>query len=91
MMNTGICRKIDDLGRVAIPKQIRRNLNITEGEELEIWVENGNTICLKPLCTKDDDFVSWEWLKQYANGKRFNFASDFVTEAEKKYMENKNG
>ena len=89
-MNTGICRKIDDLGRVAIPKQIRRNLNIEPGDELEIWID-GNTICFKPVHAKDDDFVSWEWLKQYAHGKRFNFASDFVIEAEMKYRENSNG
>ena len=89
-MNTGICRKIDDLGRVAIPKQIRRNLNIEPGDELEIWID-GNTICFKPVRGKDDDFVSWEWLKQYAHGKRLNFASDFVIEAETKYRENSNG
>ena len=35
-MKTGIIRRIDDLGRVAIPKEVRRNMNITEGDLLEI-------------------------------------------------------
>lgn len=35
----------------------------------------------------DADVVSWQFLKQYANGKRVNFASDFVLEAERAYKE----
>ena len=39
MKATGIVRRIDDLGRVVIPKEIRRNLHIREGEPLEIFVD----------------------------------------------------
>ena len=39
MRATGILRRIDDLGRVVIPKEIRRNLGIIEGEALEIFTE----------------------------------------------------
>lgn len=44
MKATGIVRRIDDLGRVVIPKEIRRNANIKEGDALEIFVDdfNGN-------------------------------------------------
>lgn len=44
MKATGIIRRVDDLGRVAIPKEIRRNANIKEGDALEIFVDdfNGN-------------------------------------------------
>lgn len=44
MKATGIIRRIDDLGRVVIPKEIRRNANIKEGDALEIFVDgfNGN-------------------------------------------------
>ena len=39
MKATGIVRRIDDLGRVVIPKEIRRVLKIREGDPLEIFVE----------------------------------------------------
>ena len=45
MKATGIVRRVDDLGRVVIPKEIRRNLGIHEGEPLEIYTD---TICGKP-------------------------------------------
>ena len=41
MKATGIIRRIDDLGRVVIPKEIRRTLKIREGDPLEIFLENG--------------------------------------------------
>lgn len=39
MKATGIIRRVDDLGRVVIPKEIRRNLGIREGEALEIYTD----------------------------------------------------
>ena len=42
MKTTGIIRRIDDLGRVVIPKEIRRNLGIKEGDALEIYVQEGS-------------------------------------------------
>lgn len=47
MKATGIIRKIDDLGRVVIPKEIRKNLRIKEGDSLEIYIENSGDIVLK--------------------------------------------
>lgn len=41
MKATGIVRRIDDLGRVVIPKEIRRTLGIKEGDPLEIYTDNG--------------------------------------------------
>jgi len=46
MKSTGIIRRIDDLGRVIIPKEVRRTLNLREGDPLEIFVE-GETLCLQ--------------------------------------------
>lgn len=46
MRATGIIRRIDDLGRVVIPKEIRRNLRIKEGDPLEIYTER-DTVCFK--------------------------------------------
>ena len=42
MKATGIIRRIDDLGRVVIPKEIRRTLHIHEGDPLEIFVDQMN-------------------------------------------------
>jgi AbrB family looped-hinge helix DNA binding protein len=39
MRATGIVRRIDDLGRVVIPREIRKNLGIKEGDPLEIFVD----------------------------------------------------
>ncbi len=47
MKATGIVRRIDDLGRVVIPKEIRRNLKIREGDPLEIFIEDDNCVCFK--------------------------------------------
>lgn len=41
MKTTGIIRRIDDLGRIVIPKEIRRNLRIKNGDSLEIFVDDG--------------------------------------------------
>ena len=46
MKATGIVRRIDDLGRVVIPKEIRHTLNIKEGDPLELW-RDGDMIVLK--------------------------------------------
>ena len=46
MKATGIIRRIDDLGRVVIPREIRRSLKIREGDPLEILIEK-NCVCLK--------------------------------------------
>ncbi len=47
MKATGIVRRIDDLGRVVIPKEIRRTLRIKEGTPLEIFTDREGEIILK--------------------------------------------
>ena len=52
MKSTGIVRKVDELGRVVLPIELRRTLEIAERDSLEIYVE-GSTIILKkyePAC-----------------------------------------
>ena len=44
MRATGIVRRVDDLGRVVIPREIRRSMGIKEGEPLEIYLENDAVI-----------------------------------------------
>jgi len=47
MKSTGIVRRIDELGRIVIPKEIRKNLKIREGDTLEIYVEKSSIILRK--------------------------------------------
>ena len=47
MKATGIVRRIDELGRIVVPKEIRKNLRINEGENLEIFVDDEDNIVLK--------------------------------------------
>ena len=47
MRATGIVRRIDELGRVVIPKEIRRTLRIREGDPLEIFTEHDGEVVLK--------------------------------------------
>lgn len=52
MKSTGITRKVDDLGRIVLPIELRRTFDIAEKDVLEIYVE-GDTIILKkfePTC-----------------------------------------
>lgn len=46
MKSTGIVRNIDELGRIVIPKEIRKINDLSEGEAIEIFVD-GNSIILK--------------------------------------------
>lgn len=59
MYTTGIIRRIDDLGRIVIPKEIRKKLRIRDGENLEILVEDNNIILKKYSIMKNiEDFAS---------------------------------
>lgn len=59
MKATGVVRRIDDLGRVVIPKEIRRTLRIREGEPLEIFTDRDGEVILKKYTPIND-------LSQYA-------------------------
>ena len=48
---TGIVRRIDELGRVVIPKEIRRTLRIREGDPLEIYTDKDGEVILKRFQT----------------------------------------
>ena len=47
MKATGIVRRIDDLGRVVIPKEIRKTLHIRDGDPLEIYTDNEGAVIFK--------------------------------------------
>ena len=63
MKATGIVRRIDDLGRVVVPKEIRRTLRIREGDPLEIFTDREGEIILKKYSPLGELSV---FAKQYA-------------------------
>ena len=60
MKATGIVRRIDDLGRVVIPKEIRRTMRIREGDPLEIYTEKDGEVIFKKYSPMGElaDFAS---------------------------------
>ena len=67
----GIDRKIDDLGRVVIPKEYRNNLGINEGDSIEILMDSENQIILRK---KRNPVVQTtiEELKEICNALKYN-------------------
>ena len=57
MKATGMIRRVDDLGRIVIPKEIRRNVDVREGEPLEIFIEGEDTICFRKYKNNLSDAV----------------------------------
>ena len=59
MKTTGITRRIDDLGRIVIPKEIRKNMHLKTGELLEIFLNDSDTITLKKhsIINRKEEFI----------------------------------
>lgn len=79
MKSTGIVRKVDELGRVVLPMELRRTLDIAEKDPLEIYVD-GNTIILKkyePAC------IFCNNVKDVENYKGKNICQDCLKELKK--------
>lgn len=62
MKATGIVRRIDDLGRIVIPKEIRRQLRIKEGDPLELYTTKEGEVVFK----KYQPFEEQDWVKAKA-------------------------
>lgn len=65
MKSTGIVRKVDELGRIVLPIELRRNLDIEEKDALEIYVEGTSVILRKYqpsciFCDNADDVVNFK-------------------------------
>ena len=79
MKSTGIVRKVDELGRIVLPIELRRTLDIAEKDALEIYVD-GNSIVLKkyePSCTFCGD------AKNVVNYKGKNICTNCLAEMKK--------
>ena len=89
MQKKGISRRIDELGRIVIPKEIRRNLKIRESDELDITIDGENIILNKhEVLEKDkviDDYI--KILGKYINKNilftsKDKILSSFLTDKE---------
>ena len=65
MKSTGIVRKVDELGRIVLPVELRRTLNIAERDALEIYVDDDRIILKKYepsciFCGNSKDVVSFK-------------------------------
>jgi stage V sporulation protein T len=54
MRATGIVRRMDDLGRVVVPKEIRKSLGIEEGDALEIFTTQTGMVCFQKYRDKSE-------------------------------------
>lgn len=62
LKSTGLTRKMDDMGRVVIPKSLRAQLNIQEGEELEVLTLNEKAIVLQPVRESNELDGLYYWM-----------------------------
>ena len=73
MKATGIVRRIDDLGRVVIPKEIRRTMRIREGDPLEIYTNSEGEVIFKkysPISEMSESAGSRRGLKSFSRHAR---------------------
>lgn len=73
MISTGIVRRVDELGRVVIPKELRRSMKIKDGDPLEIFREQDKLVLVKyaPEDNKQDAVDTLlEWLKDAEQSAR---------------------
>lgn len=98
MKSTGVTRKIDELGRIVIPKEIRKNLGIRDGESLEIFTENDSIILKKHFIMEKYEQLSKKLCESIYNIYKINViitdrekvvASSFLTDILKKKINEK--
>lgn len=82
MRATGIVRRIDDLGRIVIPREIRKQFMISEGDSLEIFVNNDEIIL-----RKYDVSIGLKELVRRMNNEFSDVKSDMETETANKIYE----
>ena len=79
MKSTGIVRRVDELGRVVLPRELRRSLDIEEKDALEIYVD-GNSVILKKY---EPDCIFCGNAKDVVNFKGKNICAACLKEMKK--------
>lgn len=80
MVSSGIIRRVDELGRIVIPKEIRRKLHIKNGDNLEILVNDDNIILKKYSVIDNISNVIDSYANAFHNVLRYNV---FITDTDK--------
>lgn len=92
MKTTGITRRIDELGRIVIPKEIRHNMRIKKGELLEIFISDADTISLKKhsLLNNNREYIELliNLLSNSVNANIFLADTDTVIASNIDYVQN---
>jgi len=65
MKKTGVTRKLDELGRIVIPKEIRNNFKIEEGDQIEFYLDDNEIILKKPSPLKGLDDEIYKLFQVY--------------------------
>lgn len=73
MRATGIVRRVDDLGRIVIPKEIRRKLLIKDGEPMELFIEDDGVVFKKYRAAKSSIDVIEEAISFIYNDDEIDF------------------
>lgn len=70
MKTVGVTRRLDDLGRIVIPKEIRKQMNLKEGSELTISLQpESNTIILQTPEKNDELSVARRFIENHFTGQ----------------------
>lgn len=79
-MNTGIVRKIDELGRIVIPKEIRKSLNIRNGDDVQIFIRDEEIVLkkYKKLLTVKDSAIKYLY-----SFRKITDSTVFITDKDK--------
>lgn len=90
MKATGVIHRVDDLGRIVIPKSVRKELNIKEGEPMELFIDGNDVVfrkytfdnCENETCNCDACVKSGEVMEHCVQGSCSNFKSVEQVKAE---------
>ena len=90
MKATGDIRRVDDLGRIVIPKSVRKELNIKEGEPMELFIDGNDVVfrkytfdnCENETCNCDACVKNGEVMEHCVQGSCSNFKSVEQVKAE---------
>lgn len=73
-MKTGLIRRIDDLGRLVVPKEVRQTLQIREGDPFEIWTQGDKTICFSKFnLLFDEDSKLITYIRSALYDRKYKF------------------
>lgn len=71
---TGMVRRIDELGRVVIPKELRRKLRMKEGDSLEVFTSDDGCVCFRKYWFEETD-LDTTFIEEYLSSQSENLTT----------------